>query len=135
MYIIRRRFFIFLKFTIKEDQLRSFGEERANTGSKDYYACKFVFDEAWCDLDAFAIFRNESGIIGPNLIAGGECDIPAEVICNVGIFEVGVYGTNASSGVRIATNWCRIKVEEGAYSVETTAPSEPESDVWEQSTA
>ncbi len=123
---------IIFKFTVKGDRLTSFGAEKANTGSLNYYFCGFSFDEAWRKFTCFAIFKIGESYIGPVLIADGKCSVPTEAISNEGSFEMGVYGTDSTSNQRISTNWCRIEVANGAYSSRATAPAAVSPDVWEE---
>ena len=101
----------------------------ANTGTKNYYQCRFTFDGDWESASRLAVFRHGETVFGPVLISDGPCMLPEEMLSDTDGVEIGVYGTDGSK--RIATNWCRMSVLEGAYQGETTAPAVPEADVWE----
>ncbi len=101
----------------------------ANTGTKNYYQCRFTFDGDWESASRLALFRHGEAVFGPVLITDGQCMLPEEMLSDTDGFEIGVYGTDGSK--RIATNWCRMSVLEGAYQGETTAPAVLEADVWE----
>ena len=118
-----------INFSVRGDKLSFTGKEKVNSGSLNYYLCGFSFDSEWKGITAMAIFRRDDEHIGPMLITDGVCLIPTEMVKKSGLFEIGVYGSN--SDMRIATNWCKIEVADGAYTETATAPDEPQPDVWE----
>lgn len=124
-----------LMFTIKDDRIFPYGAESINTGSLNYYKCRFDFNESWNGLSKFAIFKSGNEYYGPQLIEEGSCPVPSEVFQSPGSFFAGVYGTAETGDAvikRIVTGWCRINVSDGAYNSDTTAPEPPEADVWEE---
>lgn len=58
-----------------------------------------------------------------------ECDVPAEIIANDGMFSVGVFGIK--DDYRIVSNWMCYRVTDGCYADGST-PIDPSSTVYEQ---
>ncbi|MCR4719781.1 MAG: hypothetical protein K5768_09155 [Firmicutes bacterium] len=110
------------KLTVTEKNIPTY------TGNINTYECEFEFSRSWGDIPVrIAVFNNVLVILDNN-----KCHIPAELLCNQGRIDVGVFGTNENEALkRISTNLISISVATGAYR-EGVAPTEPTPEFWEQ---
>lgn len=101
--------------------------------------CKFEFrTDDWEGATKTAVFQKqlkkcEVGTTTPvHVILGDdcECDVPAEVLEEDGIFNIGVFGLRNGEEV-LPTNFVSFKVHEGCYG-EGDEPAPPSQSVYEQ---
>lgn len=126
-----------LEFSVDKDRLELLGRTHIYTGSANYYQCRFRFSEDWDGMQRVAVFRVQEQFYAA-LLEEDSCGVPQEVLDTPGYVCIGVYGTtggaeDAAGWMRISTNWTKpLRLSEGAYQPDATAPVPPTPDVWEQ---
>lgn len=98
------------------------------TGNLNTYLCNFTFSEEWERLGKFAVFVGKEPATVE--IVDGRCVMPAEFLEDMGEKRIGCFGTDATAGRRISTNFITLDIRQGAY-CEANAPAAPEPDLWE----
>ncbi|HIU48791.1 MAG TPA: hypothetical protein IAB04_05460 [Candidatus Avimonoglobus intestinipullorum] len=129
-----------LDFYVDQDTLEFLGKTQIYTGSANYYKCRFRFSQDWDELKKIAVFRVGERFY-EQLLEADCCAVPQEALDATGYTRIGIYGTTggteeaAEEGgwMRISTNWTKpLRLSEGAYQPDATAPVPPAPDVWEQ---
>ena len=86
------------------------------SGSVGIYTCHFNFSEEWEGFTRTAVFRQNRVELKEELLDDDSCEIPAAVVDEPGVLQIGVYGVKDNNTKIMPTKWARVKViEEGAY--------------------
>ena len=119
-------------FKVNGDKITLNGATSANSGSVNFYECKFDFSKDWENLQCFAVFIKDDKTYTA-IINNGFCPVPYEVLESPSVVSIGVYGSSLDSEnlVRISTDFSHIVIKEGAYR-DGTAPQVPKAELWEE---
>ena len=100
-------------------------------GSEEIYEAVFTFDEAWDGFHVLGVFENaQSKVVRTNVLLGGACQIPKEVLATPGDLYVGCLGTLENQKmptVRITS----LKINPGVRD-DGSMYIEPAASLWEQ---
>ena len=118
-----------MKYYVNGVKVSLIEDETLVAGSVGLHLAEFDFDESWDEYDTIiAVFVN-GDIEREQILTGGKCDIPWEVIAESGSLRVGVYGKTEDK--MRPTLWAIDKtVHDGAEAAESAA--EPSRDIWQQ---
>lgn len=99
-------------------------------GSKNYYSLKAIFTNDWDNLTRYVVFPNEACSIVMDVDGGAV--LPETLTAEGGILKFGIIGVDSEENLRIATNYVRLRVIEGAKKADAPPPPPPVSDAWEE---
>lgn len=102
--------------------------ESINKNEYNVNTCNFTFEEAYSNLVKKALFTNAKGKTYEMLITNNICQIPSEVLDEIGLVVVGVYGyetQNEELVLRYSPKPSTFFVQDGSYKDDAENTSVP----------
>ncbi len=99
------------------------------SGSKNYYELRAAFTSDWNGLSKYVIFPSEQ--CSTAMTAEDSAIVPEALTAKSGILIFGLIGLDSGGNLRIATNYVRLRILEGACEIDAAPPSPDDSATWE----
>lgn len=118
-----------IKIRIDGDNLTVNDPGAIVSGSKNYYELRAAFTSDWSGLTKYVIFPSAECSLA--LTAEDTATLPEALIAERGILTFGLIGIDGDGDLRIATNYVRLRILEGAREIHALPPSPDDDATWE----
>lgn len=117
-----------MEIYVAKDHVNIIQNESINKNEYNVNTCNFTFEEAYSNLVKKALFTNAKGKTYEMLITNNICQIPSEVLDEIGLVTLGVYGyetQNEELVLRYSPKPSTFFVQDGSYKDDAENTSVP----------
>lgn len=117
-----------MEIRVLKNEVKIIQDSAVNKNEYNINHCYFNFDSEYDNLIKKALFTNAKGKTYEMLINENQCEIPTEVLNEIGLVTVGVYGYESQSNtlvLRYSPKPSSFYVQDGSYKEDVENTSVP----------